>query len=189
VITLQDPQGKDVQYKFHRIETMVNEETYFDSIDLKLSQNNGQLRTTRTFNLANEKSLSQNTISETDHAIKSARKNGLGKAALAPIVVVRKEIVQLALYPVIVPKGKKAKPAFLISLETKNVTSQTESLKGKIEPEYTSSIEELSADSISRSKQLNQLENQIQNRFSLTKAPNEKDGIALVNALETNVGQ
>jgi hypothetical protein len=189
VITLKDPEGKEVQYQFRRIETMVNEETYFDSLDMKLSKTNGQLKVNSQFALADEKNITQNSISETDYAVKSARKTVVGNSPLSPIVLVRKEIVQLALYPVKVPKGKKANPVFLLSLETKNVTSKTEKLKGKTETEYFSSIEELSADGVSRPKQLNQLENQIQNRFSLTKAPMEKDGLALINALETNVGQ
>ena len=76
-----------------------------------------------------------------------------------------------------------------MSLETKQSSGLVNKLKNKRETEYLASIEDLSTGDKTREKELEQLSNQIQNRFGLTSAPVEKSGMELVSALETNVGQ
>ncbi|MBA2404518.1 MAG: hypothetical protein H0V66_07095 [Bdellovibrionales bacterium] len=181
-ITIKNAQGQDVRYQFRQIETLVKEETYFDTEDLKLHAKNNLLKTSKSFDLKNE-SKKNESLSENDHAVKSARKTGIGNAKLVPVVKERNEAVQLALYPVDVPKGKTPVAAFIMSLETKTTSGLVDQFKEKAKTEYFTTIEELGTGTVSREKELNQVSKQLQNRFKLSRTP-ATSGVEIPGASE-----
>lgn len=188
-ITLIDPNGKEVKYKIARLETMVKEETFFDTENLDLNNKKQQIRTSKTFKLSEESKIpKRNSLSESENAVRMARKTSIGNAALIPVARTRKETVQLAVYP-IDAKGKPGKTAFLISLDTRTTKGLSSSIKDKTTEDYSTSIEDLSTGNKTRESELNQLTDKLQKRFGLEKGTSEKTGTALISSLETPVGQ
>lgn len=181
-ISLIDENNKEVQYKVIRMETMVKEETLFDTVDFKLHGKHQQIKSSKTFNLENEnQTVKKNALSENEQAVVMARKS-IGNAPLLPVARNRTESVQYALCP-INSKGVPGNPAFLVSLDTESTSGLQGKIKGKITQSYTTMVEDLNMNK-PKTKQLEQLTDKLQKRFELSGTVSDKDA-GIISSLES----
>ncbi|WP_408098907.1 hypothetical protein ACJVC5_08305 [Peredibacter sp. HCB2-198] len=171
LLAIKDKNGKEIKFKLIKQNQVINEDLYYDSTDLALTQKKAELKVSSSYPDQARKPAS--TLKDSDESVRMALNYTNGKK-VAPVLSQKDESTQYLLIPV---SGDS--PAYRLS--TSEITVKGLGVKASAgqNKKFETTIEEVTP---GKEENLVQLSQELQKRFKLKPKTKETNALDLIGA-------